>query len=96
MIAPRAAEAVGLFRARQGRDRRGTHRGGFARGHGELRAAGAEIFAEGFCHRAALRAAGERGGGHRAGGVAESFQKLATFRGEAPFEHWLMRLTVRT
>ena len=26
----------------------------------------------------------------------KSFQKLATFRGEAPFEHWLMRLTVRT
>ena len=23
-------------------------------------------------------------------------QKLSTFRGEAPFEHWLMRLTVRT
>ncbi len=27
---------------------------------------------------------------------AKAFQKLATFRGEAPFEHWLMRLTVRT
>jgi RNA polymerase sigma-70 factor, ECF subfamily len=26
----------------------------------------------------------------------KAFQKLATFRGEAPFEHWLMRLTVRT
>src|SRR5712675_3043261 len=26
----------------------------------------------------------------------KSFQKLSTFRGEAPFEHWLMRLTVRT
>src|SRR5438309_11372541 len=26
----------------------------------------------------------------------KSFQKLGTFRGEAPFEHWLMRLTVRT
>jgi RNA polymerase sigma-70 factor (ECF subfamily) len=26
----------------------------------------------------------------------KSFQKLATFRGDAPFEHWLMRLTVRT
>jgi RNA polymerase sigma-70 factor (ECF subfamily) len=26
----------------------------------------------------------------------KSFQKLASFRGEAPFEHWLMRLTVRT
>jgi RNA polymerase sigma-70 factor (ECF subfamily) len=25
----------------------------------------------------------------------KSFQKLGTFRGEAPFEHWLMRLTVR-
>jgi RNA polymerase sigma-70 factor, ECF subfamily len=27
---------------------------------------------------------------------AKSFQKLATFRGDAPFEHWLMRLAVRT
>src|SRR5579862_7062880 len=27
---------------------------------------------------------------------AKAFQKLATFRGEAPFEHWLMRMTVRT
>ena len=26
----------------------------------------------------------------------KSFQKLATYRGDAPFEHWLMRLTVRT
>ena len=26
----------------------------------------------------------------------KSFQKLKTFRGDAPFEHWLMRLTVRT
>jgi RNA polymerase sigma-70 factor (ECF subfamily) len=26
----------------------------------------------------------------------KSYQKLASFRGEAPFEHWLMRLTVRT
>jgi RNA polymerase sigma-70 factor (ECF subfamily) len=26
----------------------------------------------------------------------KSFQKLSTFRGDAPFEHWLMRLTVRT
>jgi RNA polymerase sigma-70 factor (ECF subfamily) len=26
----------------------------------------------------------------------KSFQKLASFRGEAPFEHWLMRLCVRT
>ncbi len=26
----------------------------------------------------------------------KSFQKLATFRGDAPFEHWLMRLTVHT
>jgi RNA polymerase sigma-70 factor, ECF subfamily len=24
------------------------------------------------------------------------FEKLGSFRGEAPFEHWLMRLTVRT
>ena len=27
---------------------------------------------------------------------AKAFQKLASFRGEAPFEHWLMRLAVRT
>ncbi len=26
----------------------------------------------------------------------KAFQKLAGFRGDAPFEHWLMRLTVRT
>lgn len=26
----------------------------------------------------------------------KAFQKLPTFRGDAPFEHWLMRLTVRT
>jgi RNA polymerase sigma-70 factor, ECF subfamily len=26
----------------------------------------------------------------------KAFQKLSTFRGESPFEHWLMRLTVRT
>src|ERR1700750_1698540 len=26
----------------------------------------------------------------------KSFQKLSSFRGEAPFEHWLMRLPVRT
>ena len=26
----------------------------------------------------------------------KAFRKLASFRGEAPFEHWLMRLTVRT
>jgi len=26
----------------------------------------------------------------------KSFQKLGTFRGDAPFEHWLMRLAVRT
>src|ERR1700752_2734451 len=26
----------------------------------------------------------------------KSFDKLKSFRGEAPFEHWLMRLTVRT
>lgn len=26
----------------------------------------------------------------------KSFQKLSSFRGDAPFEHWLMRLTVRT
>ena len=24
------------------------------------------------------------------------FDKLGSFRGEAPFEHWLMRMTVRT
>src|SRR5262245_48313047 len=27
---------------------------------------------------------------------SKAFQKLRTFRGEAPFEHWLMRLAVRT
>ncbi len=27
---------------------------------------------------------------------SKSFQKLNSFRGEAPFEHWLMRLAVRT
>jgi RNA polymerase sigma-70 factor (ECF subfamily) len=27
---------------------------------------------------------------------AKAYQKLAGFRGEAPFEHWLMRLAVRT
>jgi RNA polymerase sigma-70 factor (ECF subfamily) len=27
---------------------------------------------------------------------SKAFQKLSSFRGEAPFEHWLMRLTVRT
>jgi RNA polymerase sigma-70 factor (ECF subfamily) len=27
---------------------------------------------------------------------AKAFQKLSSFRGEAPFEHWLMRLAVRT
>jgi RNA polymerase sigma-70 factor (ECF subfamily) len=27
---------------------------------------------------------------------AKAFQKLASFRAEAPFEHWLMRLAVRT
>ena len=27
---------------------------------------------------------------------SKAFQKLASYRGEAPFEHWLMRLTVRT
>lgn len=27
---------------------------------------------------------------------AKAFQRLPTFRGEAPFEHWLMRMTVRT
>lgn len=26
----------------------------------------------------------------------KAFQRLATFRGDAPFEHWLMRLAVRT
>src|SRR5215831_12796102 len=26
----------------------------------------------------------------------KAFQKLGSFRGEAPFEHWLMRLAVRT
>src|SRR6267378_1662836 len=26
----------------------------------------------------------------------KSFNKLGSFRGDAPFEHWLMRLTVRT
>jgi RNA polymerase sigma factor (sigma-70 family) len=26
----------------------------------------------------------------------KSFQKLSSFRGDAPFEHWLMRLAVRT
>jgi len=26
----------------------------------------------------------------------KAFQKLRTFRGDAPFEHWLMRLAVRT
>jgi RNA polymerase sigma-70 factor, ECF subfamily len=26
----------------------------------------------------------------------KAFQKLSTYRSEAPFEHWLMRLTVRT
>src|SRR6266576_4127464 len=26
----------------------------------------------------------------------KAFQKLGSFRGEAPFEHWLMRLSVRT
>lgn len=26
----------------------------------------------------------------------KAFTKLGTFRGESPFEHWLMRLTVRT
>jgi RNA polymerase sigma-70 factor, ECF subfamily len=26
----------------------------------------------------------------------KAFQKLASFRGDAPFEHWLMRMTVRT
>ncbi len=27
---------------------------------------------------------------------SKAYQKLRTFRGEAPFEHWLMRLAVRT
>ena len=27
---------------------------------------------------------------------SKAFQKLAGFRGEAPFEHWLMRMAVRT
>lgn len=27
---------------------------------------------------------------------SKAFQKLATFRGDAPFEHWLMRMAVRT
>ena len=27
---------------------------------------------------------------------SKAFQKLHTYRGEAPFEHWLMRLAVRT
>ncbi|HEY2953219.1 MAG TPA: RNA polymerase sigma factor [Verrucomicrobiae bacterium] len=27
---------------------------------------------------------------------SKAFQKLGSFRGEAPFEHWLMRLAVRT
>lgn len=27
---------------------------------------------------------------------SKAFQKLASFRGEAPFEHWLMRMAVRT
>ena len=27
---------------------------------------------------------------------SKAFQKLGTFRGEAPFEHWLMRMCVRT
>src|SRR6478672_10645809 len=26
----------------------------------------------------------------------KAFQKLSTYRAEAPFEHWLMRLAVRT
>src|ERR1035438_10021583 len=26
----------------------------------------------------------------------KAFDKLKTFRGEAPFEHWLMRMAVRT
>lgn len=27
---------------------------------------------------------------------AKAYEKLSTFRGDAPFEHWLMRLAVRT
>jgi len=27
---------------------------------------------------------------------SKAFQKLSSFRGEAPFEHWLMRMAVRT
>src|SRR5687767_15131205 len=27
---------------------------------------------------------------------AKAFHKLASFRGDAPFEHWLMRMAVRT
>jgi len=27
---------------------------------------------------------------------SKAFQKLASFRGDAPFEHWLMRMAVRT
>src|SRR2546425_7582608 len=27
---------------------------------------------------------------------SKAYQKLRTFRGDAPFEHWLMRLAVRT
>ena len=27
---------------------------------------------------------------------SKAFQKLSSFRGDAPFEHWLMRLSVRT
>src|SRR6185369_9980771 len=27
---------------------------------------------------------------------SKAFQKLSSFRGDAPFEHWLMRLTVHT
>ena len=26
----------------------------------------------------------------------KAFDKLGSYRGEAPFEHWLMRMTVRT
>src|SRR5947199_6732331 len=26
----------------------------------------------------------------------KAFEKLGSFRGEAPFEHWLVRMTVRT
>ena len=29
-------------------------------------------------------------------GWTKAYQKLASFRGEAPFDHWLMRLAVRT